>query len=139
MKNLSEKSVDEATHPRGTWKRRAEILIVENPEMSAECVKMMSDLLQELVDDKGLPTPAIFLTEGCIISIEWITGNPMVRDDVNSTGAFNVTHIFVVEINGSGNYDTFSMDVASGKTEEKAVSSHAEAVEIISGWDFTSP
>lgn len=127
----------------GEWNTRVELLVAAYPEMPAQNVELLRNLLVELVDEKGLPVPAIFFPGDNLIALEWVTCQPVKEDNVenegNPTQNLRITDVFNVEIDEDMNYSTFAMNVFTKEAVEKDVSTHDEAVEIISGWDFTYP
>lgn len=120
---------------KGGWDTRVELLVASYPEMPSHLVEKAENLLKELVDEKGLPQPAIFFTEDSLITLEWVTRKPTDSNEVK------MSHVMSVEIDDEIGYSTFILDAYSADNEavEIDVATHDDAIKIITGWDFTHP
>ncbi|MBC9704058.1 MAG: hypothetical protein H9W81_03350 [Enterococcus sp.] len=135
MGNRRPKPLDDSVPPSDKWKMRSASLIVAYPQMSRNNFDMMYDLLRELVDQRGIPVPAIFFTEHNKIALQWVIGEKKTGEGLK--GALNITDILEVEIDETSGYHTYVGDMKANTLDEQTVSTHSEIVQIISAWDFT--
>lgn len=124
--------------PQDTWNTRVDMLANAYPEVSDRLIEMLHNLLVELVDNRGLPVPGIYFPEDNRVSIEWVTGSPEESfNEANPAKRLNIANVLTVEMDEEDGYSTFTMNMLTKEAEEKDVSTHDEAVKIISGWNLT--